>query len=256
MRTHRTRSFLALVVLITVLLTTGTAQVMAAPAPSIPSINLGIGSTDDPVETAQSLQILLLLTVLSLAPSILVLMTSFSRLVIVLSFTRSALGTQQMPPNQVMIGLALLLTLFIMAPIFGSIYQDAWLPYSRGEIQFQTALETGVAPLREFMIGQTREKDLALFVSVAQITPESVEQVPTHVLIPAFVISELKTAFQMGFMIYLPFLVIDMVVASTLMSMGMMMLPPVTISLPFKILLFVMVDGWHLVVRSLLMSFQ
>ncbi len=254
MPTHNSIKPMALVALV-VALVTSSQPVLAAP-PVFPSINVGLSPTGDPAQVAQSLQILLLLTILSLAPSILVMTTSFTRLVIVLSFTRSALGTQQMPPNQVMIGLALLLTLFIMAPIFGGIYQDAWLPYSRGEMQFQTALEVGAQPLRDFMIRQTREKDLALFVSAAQIAPESVEQVPTHVLIPAFVISELKTAFQMGFMIFLPFLVIDMVVASTLMSMGMMMLPPVMISLPFKILLFVMVDGWHLVVRSLLMSFQ
>lgn len=257
MRTLTFGKHMALVMLLTaIVLLFISHPVFAASLPTIPSISLGVNPAGDRVEVAQSLQILILMTILSLAPSILILMTSFSRLVIVLSFTRSALGTQQMPPNQVMIGLALLLTFFIMSPVFGSIYQDAWLPYSDGEIEFQAALDRGAAPLRDFMIRQTREKDLALFISVAQITPENAEQVPTHVLIPAFVISELKTAFQMGFMIFLPFLVIDMVVASTLMSMGMMMLPPVMISLPFKILLFVMVDGWHLVVRSLLMSFQ
>lgn len=204
-----------------------------------------------------TLQILILLTILSLAPAILVLLTSFTRIVIVLSFVRTAVGTQQVPPNQVIIGLALFLTAFIMMPVFTQVNQQAIIPYLDGKISAETAWERGMAPIREFMLRQTREKDLALFISLAKLPrPQKPADVPTYVLIPAFVTSELKTAFQMGFAIYVPFLVIDMVVASILMSMGMMMLPPVMISLPFKILLFVMVDGWGLIVKSLVESFS
>lgn len=213
--------------------------------------------TDRPQDVAASLQILGLLTVLTLAPAILMLMTSFTRIVIVLGFTRQALGTQMMPPNQVVIGLALFLTFFVMAPVLGDINQQAFQPYSRGEISQVVAFERAQEPLRQFMFKQTRQKDLALFVSMAKLErPRRPADIPTHVLIPAFVISELKTAFQIGFVIYLPFLVIDMVVASILMSMGMMMLPPIMISLPFKLILFVLVDGWHLLSRALVASFH
>ncbi len=213
--------------------------------------------TDRPQDVAASLQILAMLTVLTLAPAILMLMTSFTRIVIVLSFVRQAIGTQMMPPNQVIVGLALFLTFFVMAPVIGDINQTALQPYAQGAITQQVALDRAQGPLRKFMFKQTRQKDLALFVSMAKMErPRRPDDIPTHVLIPAFIISELKTAFQIGFVIYLPFLVIDMVVASILMSMGMMMLPPIMISLPFKLILFVLVDGWHLLSRALVSSFQ
>ena len=204
-----------------------------------------------------SLQLLLLMTVLSLAPAILMLMTSFTRIIIVLSFVRNALGTQQLPPNQVMVGLALFLTYFVMVPTFTQINTTAVQPYMKNQITQTEALAKAEVPLRDFMFRQTREKDLELFVGLSKMErPKTYRDVPTYVLIPAFVISELKTAFQMGFAIFIPFIVIDMIVSSTLMSIGMMMLPPMMISLPFKLLLFVLVDGWHLVVQSLVMSFK
>ncbi|UTR10854.1 flagellar type III secretion system pore protein FliP [Evansella sp. LMS18] len=212
--------------------------------------------SDDPENLTATVQLLLLLTVLALAPSILILMTSFTRIVIVLSFVRSGLATQQMPPNQVLIGLALFLTFFIMAPVFSEVNDQALQPMFEGEISQEEAFDAAALPMKEFMARHTREKDLALFMGYAGLDrPETLDDIPLTALVPAFAISELKTAFQIGFMIFVPFLVIDMVVASVLMSMGMMMLPPVMIALPFKILLFVMVDGWHLVVRSLLLSF-
>ncbi|NLP50549.1 MULTISPECIES: flagellar type III secretion system pore protein FliP [Bacillaceae] len=203
-----------------------------------------------------SVQLLLLLTVFSLAPAILILMTSFTRIIIVLSFVRTSLATQSMPPNQVLIGLALFLTFFIMAPTFSQVNDQALQPLFNEEITLDEAYEKASIPLKEFMSKHTRQKDLALFIDYAGMErPESIEDIPLTVLVPAFAISELKTAFQIGFMIFIPFLVIDMVVASVLMSMGMMMLPPVMISLPFKILLFVLVDGWYLIVKSLLQTF-
>ncbi|WP_093047715.1 flagellar type III secretion system pore protein FliP [Salipaludibacillus aurantiacus] len=212
--------------------------------------------SEDPANLTATVQLLILLTVLSLAPAILILMTSFTRIVIVLSFVRSGLATQQMPPNQVLIGLALFLTFFIMAPVFSDVNDNALQPLFDGELTQEEAFEEAAAPMKAFMAEHTREKDLALFMGYAgQERPESLDDIPLTSLVPAFAISELKTAFQIGFMIFVPFLVIDMVVASVLMSMGMMMLPPVMIALPFKVLLFVMVDGWHLVVRSLLFSF-
>lgn len=215
-----------------------------------------IFGTDEVSSVAITLQLLFLLTVLSLAPAILILMTCFTRIVVVLSFVRTALATQTMPPNQVLIGIALFLTFFIMAPVFAEINETALQPYLAEEITQQDALEKAVLPLKEFMAKHTREKDLALFIRYGGLErPESIADIPLTALVPAFAISELKTAFQIGFMIFIPFLVIDMIVASTLMAMGMMMLPPVMIALPFKILLFVLVDGWHLVVQSLLLSF-
>jgi len=232
------------------------SQASAQPVP-VPRVNLEIGTAENPQEVSQSLQILLIITLLSLAPAILILMTSFTRIIVVFSFMRSALSTQQMPPNQVLIGLALFLTFFIMAPTWQAVNSDALQPYLKGELTQQAAFERGMEPIRSFMFKQTREKDLALFVSFAKIPrPHDFGDIPNYVLIPAFAISELKTAFQIGFMLFIPFLVIDMIVASTLMSMGMLMLPPMMISLPFKVLLFVMVDGWHLLVRSLIMSFS
>jgi flagellar biosynthetic protein FliP len=222
----------------------------------LPQLQLGVGAAQGPQEVAVSLQLLFLLTVLSLAPAILILTTAFTRIVVVLSFLRSGLAAQQVPPNQVVIGLALFLTFFVMAPYWQQTNQAALQPYLAGQISAAEALQRGAEPIRAFMFKETREKDLALFVSLAGLArPQGPQDIPTHVLIPAFVISELKTAFEIGFLIYLPFLIIDMVVASTLMSMGMLMLPPVMISLPFKLLLFVLVDGWHLVVQALLQSF-
>ncbi|MBM7701878.1 flagellar type III secretion system pore protein FliP [Metabacillus iocasae] len=215
-----------------------------------------IFNTSNPENVSTSIKLLLLLTVLSLAPGILILMTCFTRIVIVLSFVRTSLGTQQMPPNQVIIGLALFLTFFIMAPTFSEINEQALQPLFNEEISLEEAYGQAALPIKEFMSNHTRQKDLSLFLGYAQIDkPSSIEDIPLTALVPAFAISEIKTAFQIGFMIFIPFLVIDMIVASVLMSMGMMMLPPVMISLPFKILLFVLVDGWNLVIKSLLLSF-
>ncbi|REE94429.1 flagellar biosynthetic protein FliP [Paenibacillus taihuensis] len=227
----------------------------ADPLPNV-SVSIGdSGSTESPGTSALSL--LLIITVLSVAPGILVLMTSFTRIVIVLGFVRTSLGTQQMPPNQVLVGLALFLTFFIMSPTLGTMNQVALQPYLKGELTQTQALSKASVPLKKFMMNQTREKDLMLFLKYTKTEkPKSYEDTPITVLVPAYALSELRTSFQMGFMIFIPFLIIDMVVASTLMAMGMMMLPPVMISLPFKILLFVLVDGWYLIVKSLLLSFN
>ncbi len=223
----------------------------------IPRIEVGVRPATSPPDVSASLQILALLTVLTLAPAILIMLTSFTRIVIVLSFVRSALGSQQVPPNQVLVALALFLTFFVMAPALGAMNEQALEPYLRGEISQELAVERASIPIREFMLKQTREADLGLFVGLAGAKrPANASDVSMLALVPAFAISELKTAFEIGFVIYVPFLVIDMVVASVLMSMGMLMLPPVMISLPFKLLLFVMVDGWNLVVRSLVESFH
>jgi flagellar biosynthetic protein FliP len=230
---------------------------LAAPEFEIPNLRLEVGDEEtQPQDLAMSLRILLLLTVLTLAPAILILLTSFTRIIVVLSLLRRALATQKMPPNQVLIALAIVLTIYIMAPVWTQINEEALQPYLEEEINETTAFERGSQPLREFMFKYTREKDIALFVNLSEMPrPENHEDINLYVLVPAFVISELKTAFQIGFMIYLPFVVLDMIVASTLMSMGMMMLPPVMISLPFKILLFVLVDGWNLVIKSLIETF-
>ena len=229
----------------------------AQPEVSLFGNNPILGGDGTPQDYVFSLQLLFTLTVLTLAPSILIMMTSFTRIIIVLSFIRNALGLQQTPPNQVIIGLALFLTFFIMAPIGTQLNSESIQPFLREEIDQEMALERAMEPIREFMFKQTRDKDLSLFLNIKKIDNVSgLDDIPSHVLIPAFVISELKTAFQIGFVIYIPFLVIDMVVASTLMSMGMMMLPPVIISLPFKILLFVLVDGWNLIVKSVLLGFK
>jgi flagellar biosynthesis protein FliP len=222
----------------------------------IPSFNLQVGQSTDPGQVATSLQIIALLTVLSLAPAILIMTTSFTRIIIVLSFIRNALGTQQSPPNQVLLGFAMFLTFFIMANPWSQVYDTALKPYFDKRISQEVAFERASIPLKNWMVRFTREKDLALFIRIAKIErPNSITEVPIWVVIPAFVISELKTAFQMGFIIYVPFLIIDMVVSSVLMSMGMMMLPPIMISLPFKIMLFVLVDGWYLITASLVRSF-
>jgi flagellar biosynthetic protein FliP len=228
------------------------ALAMAQAMPAVTSTPAPGGGT----QWSVSIQTLVLLTSLSFLPAILLMMTSFTRIVIVLSLLRHALGTQTAPPNQVMIGLALFLTFFVMAPVGDKIYTDAYLPLSENKITFNQALDRGAVPLRAFMLKQVREGDLALFTKVAnQPQPATPDDVPMRVLIPAFVTSELKTAFQIGFIIFIPFLIIDMVVASVLMSMGMMMMSPVMVALPFKIMLFVLVDGWNLVVSSLVASF-
>ena len=222
----------------------------------IPTVTIGVGETEMPGQVSTAIQILFLLTILSLAPAILIMLTSFTRIIIVLSFLRQAAGTQQMPPNQILIGLALFLTFFIMSPVWNKINSNALQPYLKEEITQDIALKSAAEPLRDFMLKQTREKDLALFVNMAKIEkPNGPADVPLYVIMPSFMISELRVAFQIGFMIYIPFLVLDMVVASVLMSMGMLMLPPIMISLPFKLMLFVLVDGWYLIVGSLVRSF-
>ena len=206
---------------------------------------------------SNAIQLLLLIAGISLVPALLFTVTGFTRILIVLGFIRSGLGTPTAPPNHVLVGIALFLTIFVMAPTFNQIKKDAFDPLQKNQISQTVAFKRAEKPMREFMFDQTREKDIALFAKLAKIEdPETRSDIPTHVLIPAFTISELKTAFQIGFLIFLPFLIIDLVVASTLMSMGMMMLPPIFISLPFKILLFVLVDGWNLVTRSLVESFS
>ncbi len=224
-------------------------------SPMLPALPEG-WSSDQPEQVVLTLRILIGLAVLSLAPALLMMLTSFTRIIIILSFLRSALGTQQTPPNAVLVGFALFLTFFVMHPVLDTINRSGVQPYLAGEIGYEDALARAAVPLREFMVRQTREKDLALFYEIADLPrPHSPDDVPFHVLMPGFVISELKSAFQIGFVLFVPFLVIDLVVASTLMSMGMLMVPPVMISLPVKILLFVMVDGWHLVTRSVVLSF-
>ncbi len=223
---------------------------------TFPLFRIDVDQDQSPGKVGVVMQIFLLLTVLSLAPSILVMLTSFTRIAIVLSLLRQAIGSNQIPPSQIIIGLSLFLTFFIMTPVWQNVHQEAIKPYLANEIDSEQALEKAMQPVRKFMIKQTREKDLAMMVQVAKMPrPKNIDDVPTHVLIPSFIISELKTAFQIGFMLYVPFLIIDMVVASVLLSMGMMMLPPVMVSLPFKLMIFVLTDGWYLIVGSLVKSF-
>jgi flagellar biosynthesis protein FliP len=222
----------------------------------LPSFHIGVEKAGDTGDVSVLLQIAFLLTVLTLAPSILILMTSFTRLAVVFTFLRQAVGTQQTPSNQIIAGLALFMTFFIMMPVWQKINNNALQPYMHEEISQGDAFKAAINPVRKFMFRQTREKDLSLFVNMAKMDkPKNKEDIPTSILIPAFVISELKTAFIIGFVLYVPFLVIDMVVASVLLSMGMMMLPPIMVSLPFKLMLFVLVDGWNLIVGSLVKSF-
>ena len=229
------------------------AELEAVP---LPSLQLGVVSADSPADVAVSLQILGLLTVLSLAPAILLMVTSFTRIVVVLGFVQRAIGLQQSPPQQVVAGLALFMTLFTMYPTWNRVYEDGLSPYLAQDITAEQAWQRTITPVREFLFRYTRQEELSLMVSMAKLEqPEERENVPTRVLIPAFMLSELKTAFQMGVVIYIPFIVVDMVVSSVLLAMGMMMLPPMMVSLPFKLLLFVMADGWNLVVMSLLKSF-
>ena len=226
-------------------------------AQGLPRISIEVDESSSPKDVAVTLEIIFLLTVLTLAPALLIMLTSFTRIVVVLSFLRMAIGTQQIPPSQLIIGLSLFLTMFVMGPTFETVYDDAIVPYLDEQIDNESALERGMKPIRAFMLRNTREKDLGLFIKLARLPrPNSPEELSNRVLIPSFVISELKTAFQIAFVLFIPFIIIDMVVASTLLSMGMMMLPPVTVSLPFKILLFVLVDGWHLIVESVVTSFK
>ncbi len=233
------------------------AAVVQAQQVPIPSVSLRFGEAQTPKEVNFTLQILFLLTILTLAPAIVIMVTSFTRIVIVLAFIRQAMATQQIPPNQVLVALALFLSFFVMSPVIDGVNKDAYQPYMQGTITQQQAVEKSFDHLRQFMVRQTRPNDLALFIHLSRgPKPGNAGEIPATVLIPAFIISELKTAFQLGFVIFIPFLIIDMVVASTLISMGMMLLPPVLISFPFKLLLFVMVDGWHLITRSLVYSFR
>jgi len=223
----------------------------------LPKVSIELGKATKPEDVSVTLQILFLMTVLSLAPAILILTTAFTRIIVVFSFLKQAMGTQQVPPPQVLVGLAMFMTFFVMSPTWTRMNDEALQPYLNGKMTMEQAYDRGVVPLREFMFRQTREEDLALFVRMASVAkPASRDDVPTYALIPAFAISELRIGFQIGFILFVPFLVIDLVVSSVLMSMGMMMLPPVLISLPFKILLFILVDGWHLVVGSVLNSFR
>lgn len=245
---------------LTLLLTVIAWTILLIPTPGysigLPTITLGLEDVESPQQVSNALQVLFLLTILSIAPAILLMTTCFTRIVIVLGFVRQAMGTQNMPPTQVILGLSLFLSFFVMSPTFNQINNKALQPYMNEEIGQPEALELALQPMREFMFSQVREDELALLTEIAMDTePLNKDDIPTMTLIPAFMLSELKRAFQMGFMIYIPFLVIDMIVASILMSMGMMMLPPVIISMPFKLLLFVLVDGWSLVVGSLIKSF-
>ncbi|HIJ80615.1 MAG TPA: flagellar type III secretion system pore protein FliP [Desulfuromonadales bacterium] len=253
--TAHSRTQRIIIATLTLLLLVAGMTAHAEPLP-LPSLNIGVGTATKPNDVAVTIQIFLLLTILSLAPGLLIMTTSFTRISVVLSFLRTAMGTQAAPSNQVILSLSMFLTFFIMTPVWQQINTEAYQPWKAQQISQEQAMDRAVKPLRKFMLAQTREKDLALFVSLSKLQrPKNAEDIPTLTIIPAFMISELRTAFQIGFLIYIPFIVVDMVVASVLMSMGMMMLPPVMISLPFKILLFVLVDGWGLVIGSLVKSF-
>jgi len=247
----REKSFSAKIMLFLIL------SVVPVFAQALPKVTMSVAQTDNPGDVSVALQIVFLITILALAPSILIMMTSFVRIVIVFSFLRRAVGTQTMPPNQVLIGLALFLTFFIMMPVMTEINDNALQPYLSEKITWQQGIENAKKPVKNFMLKQVDEKDIALFVRIGdKKIPETVDDLTLDVIIPAFMITELKKAFLIGFLIYIPFLIIDMVVASILLSMGMMMLPPIMISLPFKIVLFVLIDGWHLLAKELVLSFN
>ena len=227
----------------------------------VPNITVNLGGESQAQNTSASLQMIFIITIIALAPSILIMMTSFLRIIVALHFVRSAIGTQTMPPNQILVGLALFLTFFVMSPVFMQIQTNAIDPLEKQEITQEQAIERGVQPLKEFMLKQTRDEDISLFMELAHIEPytedtDLVKEMPLHVIVPAFIISELRAGFIIGFLVYIPFIIIDMVVAATLMSMGMMMLPPAMISLPFKILLFILVDGWNLFIGQLIQTFN
>ena len=246
---------LALAIYLVLQLGTGAAAAMTPPQQQIPDINISLGEGEDATNISLPLQIFLLMTVLSLVPSIVVMLTSFTRLVIVFHFLRQAMGTQSMPPNQVVLGMALFLTVMIMWPVGAEIWVQAVEPYNTDDIDAWEALSRAEQPIRDFMRTFIREKDLALFLDINNMQAASFEDVPTYIVVPAFMLSEVKTAFEIGFLLFLPFLILDMVVASVLLSMGMIMLPPVLISLPFKLLIFILVDGWYLVIGSMVKSF-
>lgn len=225
-------------------------------AVAFPTITVGMNEANTPQEFTQGVQILVLLTILTLAPSIFIMCTAFIRIIIVLALTRQAIGTSTLPPNQVLAGLALILTFFVMAPTFNKMNETAIQPYMKNQITQQVALDKAILPMREFMIQHTEEKELGLFLSMAKIEkPKNWKDVPTYTLLPAYILSELKTSFKIGFVIFLPFLVIDIVVSSILVSMGMLFLPPTTVAMPFKLILFVMIDGWYLITKTLLEGF-
>jgi flagellar biosynthesis protein FliP len=248
------RFLLAIGCLLAVLVLSAPAFAKPAPTASIGSL---VSNAENAKDLAPALQMMLGFAALSLAPALLIMMTSFTRIIIVLSFLRSALGTQQTPPNAVLVGFALFLTFYIMAPVGDQINRQALQPYLAGHMSFNAALSRGSVPVQVFLLRQVREKDLSLFIGLARLPrPKTPAQVPMRALVPAFIISELRAAFQIGFVLFIPFVVVDLIVSSVLMSMGMMMLPPVMISLPIKILLFVMVDGWHLITQSLVLSFS
>jgi flagellar biosynthesis protein FliP len=247
------RALIAVAILTSVVVMPAFAQTQTI----LPKITIGIDKASNPQDLTVAVQILLMLTVLSIAPAILIMMTAFTRIVVVLHFLRQAMSTQSVPPNQVVIGLALFLTFFVMSPTIERINKEAWTPLQNKTITSQDALDRTADALKSFMLAQTREKDLALFVGLAHMAkPQTPNDLPLKVVVPGFIISELRMSFQIGFLLYLPFLIIDMVVASILMSMGMMMLPPVMVSLPFKLLLFVLVDGWYLMVQSIVNGFR
>lgn len=258
MNNKHSKSIITISVLIFAFIILTGFSVQAAPTDfPIPNVNVSVDNASTPQQYVGNIKLLIVLTILTLLPSIIMMMTSFVRIIVVFGFLRSAMGTQQAPPNQVLIGLALFLTIFIMLPVYGKINSTAIQPYLNNKITEEQAIETGAKPLRDFMLRQTRQKDLRLFVDNAKLNYKvTKDNAPLYVVIPAYMISELKTAFQIGFLLYIPFMIIDLVVSSVLMSMGMFMLPPVMISLPFKLLLFVMVDGWYLLVKSLIISFS
>jgi len=254
MNKHR---LLALACLLLVVLAWRQAACAAEGVPAIPTVRIGLEEASDPGQVSLTVQILILLTVLSLAPALALMATSFTRILVVLGFLRNAMGIQQLPPNQVVVTLALFLTLFIMRPVWETVYNEAYVPYQAGEISTAEAVDRTLEPVRNFMLSHTRDEELSLMVSLSESErPEGPEDVSLFILLPAFMLSELKTAFQMGVVLFVPFLVIDMIVASVLMAMGMIMLPPMLVSLPFKVLLFVLADGWDLVVVSLIESFS
>jgi len=233
------------------------AQAIFAQEMPIPRVTFGVDKAQSVEDVSVTLELVALLTILSLAPSIVIMLTSFTRIAIVLNFVKQALGTQNAPPNQMVMGLSLFLTFFVMAPTFNRVNEEAIQPYLAHEIDYKEGLDKAIKPIREFMLRQTSEHDLALFIRAARLpNPNTIDDLGMWTIIPAFIISELKTAFIIGFLIYVPFLVIDMSIASILMSMGMMMLPPMMVSMPFKLILFVMVDGWNLIIQQLLLSFH
>lgn len=251
------KKYVFMIFVVMALIFTFNKSVRAEPI-NIPNVDISVGGENSsPQNYVDNIKLLIVLTILTLLPSIIIMMTSFTRIIVVFSFLKNALGAQQSIPNQILIGLALFLTIFIMKPVYTEINEKAFEPFIKNEITQEEAMEVGSKPLREFMLKQTRQKDLELFAEASRIDKDEItkENIPLTVVIPAFAISELKNAFQIGFLLFLPFLIIDMVVASVLMSMGMFMVPPVMVALPFKLLLFVMVDGWYLIVKSLIMSF-